>query len=98
MPAERLLTMIGFIIAGLVIGALARLIKPGRQNLGIVAMLLLGLVGSVIGGVVASLLGTGDIFELNVLGFIVAVIAAVLLIGVAESMTGRRRRTPTRRF
>jgi hypothetical protein len=41
---------------------------------------------------------TGDIFELNVLGFIVAVIAAVLLIGVAESMTGRRRRTPTRRF
>ncbi|MGN7253257.1 MULTISPECIES: GlsB/YeaQ/YmgE family stress response membrane protein [unclassified Arthrobacter] len=90
--------MIGFIIAGLVIGALARLIKPGRQNLGIVATLLLGLAGSVIGGAVASLLGTGDIFELNVLGFIVAVIAAVALIGVAESMTGRRRRTPTRRF
>ena len=90
--------MIGFIIAGLVIGALAHLIKPGRQNLGIVATLLLGLAGSVIGGAVASLLGTGDIFELNVLGFIVAVIAAVVLIGVAESMTGRRRRTPTRRF
>ena len=70
--------MIGFIIAGLVIGALARLIKPGRQNLGIVATLLLGLAGSVIGGAVASLLGTGDIFELNVLGFIVAVIAAVV--------------------
>ena len=90
--------MIGFIIAGLVIGALAHLIKPGRQNLGIVATLLLGLAGSVIGGAVASLLGTGDIFELNVLGFIVAVIAAVVLIGVAESMTGRRRRTPSRRF
>ena len=83
--------MIGFIIAGLVIGALARLIKPGKQNLGLLATLLLGLAGSVIGGVIASLLGTGDIFELNFLGFIVAVIAAVLLIGVAESMTGRRR-------
>ena len=82
--------MIGFIVAGLVIGALARLIKPGKQNLGLVATLLLGLVGSVIGGVVASLLGTGDIFELNFLGFIVAVIASVLLVGTAEAVAGRR--------
>ena len=85
--------MIGFIIAGLVIGALARLIKPGKQNLGLLATLLLGLAGSVIGGVIASLLGTGNVFELNVLGFVVAVIAAVLLIGVAESLAGRRRVT-----
>ncbi|HXF01486.1 MULTISPECIES: GlsB/YeaQ/YmgE family stress response membrane protein [Arthrobacter] len=82
--------MIGFIIAGLVIGALARLIKPGKQNLGLLATLLLGIVGAIIGGVIANLLGTGDIFELNVLGFIVAVVAAVLLIGVAESLSGRR--------
>jgi uncharacterized membrane protein YeaQ/YmgE (transglycosylase-associated protein family) len=80
----------GFIIAGLIIGALARLVKPGKQNLGVIATLLLGLVGSVIGGVVANLLGTGSIFELNVLGFIVAVIAAVLLIGVAETVTGNK--------
>jgi uncharacterized membrane protein YeaQ/YmgE (transglycosylase-associated protein family) len=82
--------MIGFIVAGLIIGALARLIKPGKQNLGLLATLLLGLVGSVIGGVVASLLGTGDIFELNFLGFIVAVIASVLLVGTAEAVAGRR--------
>ncbi len=88
--------MIGFIVAGLVIGALARLIKPGKQNLGIIATLLLGLVGSVIGGLVANLLGTGDIFELNVLGFIVAVIAAVALIGTAEAITsGRAKKTTT---
>lgn len=83
--------MIGFIVAGLVIGALARLIKPGKQNLSLLLTLLLGLAGSVIGGVIANLLGTGDIFELNVLGFVVAIIAAVLLIGVAESLSGRRR-------
>jgi uncharacterized membrane protein YeaQ/YmgE (transglycosylase-associated protein family) len=82
--------MIGFIIAGLVIGVLARLIKPGKQHLGMLATLLLGLAGSVIGGVIANLLGTGDIFELNILGFVVAVIAAVLLIGVAEGIAGRR--------
>ena len=82
--------MIGFIVAGLIIGALARLIKPGKQNLGLLATLLLGLAGSVIGGVIANLLGTGDIFELNFLGFIVAVIASVLLIGVAEGLSSRR--------
>ncbi len=85
--------MIGFIVAGLIIGALARLIKPGKQNLGLLATLLLGLVGSIIGGVIASLIGTGRIFELNVFGFIVAVIAAVLLIGVAEGIASRRKVT-----
>ena len=83
--------MFGFIIAGLVIGALARLIKPGRQRIGCLGTLLLGLVGSVIGGVIANLLGTGDIFELNVLGFVVAVIASVMLIGVAEGLVASRR-------
>ena len=82
--------MIGFIVAGLIIGALARLFKPGKQDLGLLWTLLLGLAGSVIGGVVASALNTGDIFELNILGFIVAVIAAVLLIGVAEGMAGKK--------
>lgn len=82
--------ILGFIVAGLVIGALARLFKRGRQRLSLLATLLLGLAGSVIGGLVASLFGTGDVFELNFLGFIVAVIAATLLIGVAEGMRGDR--------
>jgi uncharacterized membrane protein YeaQ/YmgE (transglycosylase-associated protein family) len=84
--------MIGFIVAGLVIGALARLVRPGRQHLSIVATLLLGLAGSVIGGVIANLLGTGDIFELNVIGFIVAVVAAVILIGIAEGASSGKDR------
>lgn len=85
--------VIGFIVVGLVIGVLARLIKPGRQHLSFVMTLVLGLVGALIGGIVASLLGTGEITELNVLGFIVAVIAAVLLIGAAEGMSGRNKTT-----
>ena len=88
--------ILGLIVVGLIIGALARLIKPGKQHLSILATLLLGIVGALIGGVVASLLGTGDIWELNVLGFIVAVVAAVLLIGVAEGVSGGRSRGAVR--
>ncbi|KRE94314.1 hypothetical protein ASG76_13140 [Nocardioides sp. Soil774] len=85
--------MIGFLVAGLIIGALARLIKPGKQDLGILATLGLGLVGSLIGGLIASFFGTGGIFELNVLGFVLAVVFAVLLIGVAESVAGKDKST-----
>jgi uncharacterized membrane protein YeaQ/YmgE (transglycosylase-associated protein family) len=83
--------MVGFIVAGLVIGALARLIKPGKQNLGILATLGLGLVGSLIGGIIAQFFGTGSIWELNVLGFVLSVIAAVLLVGTAEAVAGKNR-------
>lgn len=84
-------SMIGFLVAGLVIGALARLIKPGKQNLGILATLALGLVGSLIGGTIAQFFNKGSIWELNVLGFVLAVIAAFLLIGVAEAVMGKNR-------
>jgi uncharacterized membrane protein YeaQ/YmgE (transglycosylase-associated protein family) len=91
-----LLDILGLIVVGLIIGALARLIKPGKQRLSIVATLVLGVVGAIIGGLIASFFGTGGIFELNVLGFILAVIAAVLLIGVAEGVSGGRSRGAVR--
>lgn len=76
--------MIGFVVAGLVIGLLARLLLPGKQKIGLLWTLALGIVGSVVGGVVANLLGSGDIMELNVIGFVVAVLAAVGLLAAAE--------------
>jgi uncharacterized membrane protein YeaQ/YmgE (transglycosylase-associated protein family) len=76
--------MIGFIVAGLVIGALARLLMPGRQKIGLLWTLLIGLAGSVIGGTIANLIGTGDIMELNVVGFVVAVLSAIGLLGAAQ--------------
>ena len=76
--------MIGFIVAGLIIGALARLLLPGRQKIGLIWTLLLGLAGSVIGGSIANLIGTGDVMELNVIGFVVAVLSAIGLLAAAE--------------
>ena len=84
------MAIVGFLVFGLVVGALARLFKPGRQHLGLLGTLVLGVIGSVIGGVVAAALDTGDIFELNVLGAVVAIVAAFLLIGIVEGVMGKK--------
>lgn len=87
--------MIGFIVAGLIIGLLARMLLPGRQRIGLLWTLALGVAGSVIGGSIANLIGSGDILELNFIGFVVAVLAAVGLLSVAERAglgTGERGR------
>jgi uncharacterized membrane protein YeaQ/YmgE (transglycosylase-associated protein family) len=76
--------IIGFLIAGLIIGALARLLMPGKQKIGLLWTLLLGVGGSLIGGTIANAIGTGDIWELNVIGFCVAVLSSVALLVVAE--------------
>lgn len=77
--------LIGFLVFGLIVGALARLLLPGKQKIGLPLTLLLGVLGSVIGGVIANAIGTGDIFELNILGSIIAVLSAVGLLAAAES-------------
>jgi uncharacterized membrane protein YeaQ/YmgE (transglycosylase-associated protein family) len=85
--------ILGLILIGLVIGILARLVLPGRQRIGVAMTLLLGIGGALVGGIVASALGTGDVFELNFLGTIVGVIAAAGLIGAADAAgIGDRRR------
>ena len=84
--------MIGFIVFGLVVGAVARLLLPGDQHLSILATLLIGLVGSVIGGVIANALGTGDIFELNIIGSVVAIASATFLVIAVDRASGVSRR------
>ena len=76
--------ILGLIIIGIVIGLLARLVLPGRQQIGVGLTVLMGIGGALVGGIVASALGTGDIFELNILGTLVGIIAAAGLIGAAD--------------
>jgi uncharacterized membrane protein YeaQ/YmgE (transglycosylase-associated protein family) len=78
--------VIGFIVFGLFVGVVARLLLPGRQRIGLLWTLALGLAGSVIGGTLASWLGTGRILELNWIGGIAAIISAVVLLAIGEAI------------
>lgn len=90
------MAIIGFIVFGLVVGLLARLIVPGPQRIGLLMTTALGVVGSLIGGLVANALGTGDYFELNILGSIVAIISAAVLVAAVSAGSGSSRRSSFR--
>ena len=78
------MAIIGFLVFGLIVGLVARLLLPGRQKIGLLWTLLLGVAGSLIGGVIANALGSGDFFELNIIGSIAAIVASVALLAVGE--------------
>lgn len=76
-----LVPVIGWIIFGLIVGALARLIYPGRQNLGMIKTVLLGVVGSFVGGFLAFLLFGGSAMQAS--GWIGSIVGAVAVLAIA---------------
>ena len=82
-----LLTIITWLIIGLVIGAVAHLLVPGRQRIGIIMTVLIGIVGALVGGVItAAILGAGH----AIVTFIVSLIVAALLISAVSHPRSRR--------
>jgi uncharacterized membrane protein YeaQ/YmgE (transglycosylase-associated protein family) len=84
MIISQIFQVLGLILIGAVIGVLARLVIPGRQAIGLLRTMLVGIVGAIIGGLLASLVGLGEVFELNFVGFILALVVSVVLLGAAE--------------
>jgi uncharacterized membrane protein YeaQ/YmgE (transglycosylase-associated protein family) len=78
--------ILGLILIGVVIGVLARLVVPGRQHIGALMTVALGIAGALVGGTIASQIGEGDIFELNAIGTLIGVVAAIVLIAAAEAL------------
>lgn len=83
-------TIIGAIIVGAIIGALARLVMPGKQSIGVLMTVLLGVVGGLLGSWITSQFGYANANGgFAVLPFVVGVVAAVVLIGIYVAFTGR---------
>lgn len=69
-----------WIVLGLIAGAIAKFIVPGRQGGGIVMTIILGIIGAVVGGFIGSLLGLGSVSGLNLGSIVLAVIGAIIVI------------------
>lgn len=83
-----------FILFGLIVGFLARAIMPGRQSMGFVSTALVGIAGSLLGGIVGNLL-TGapaiqGLTRLHTAGFIGSILGALAVLALV-TYAGRRR-------
>lgn len=82
-----LIPIIGWAIFGLIVGAIARLLYPGRQDLGLLKTTLLGVAGSFVGGAIGFLIFGGTLFQAS--GWIGSIVGAVLVLAIAT-----RRKNP----
>jgi uncharacterized membrane protein YeaQ/YmgE (transglycosylase-associated protein family) len=86
-------TIIGAIIVGLIVGALARLIMPGKQNIGVLMTVLLGMIGSFLGSWITYQMGYANSNGgFAMIPFLVGVVIAILLIAIYVGATGGRNR------
>lgn len=81
--------ILGWIIFGLVVGALAKFVMPGKDPGGIIVTMLLGIVGALVGGFLGRALGLYGPNEPA--GFVGALVGAILVLLIYRMATGRRR-------
>lgn len=75
--------IIAWIVFGLIAGIIAKLIMPGRDGGGFILTCILGIVGAVVGGWLATMFGIGgSISGFNLNSFLVAVVGAIIVLGV----------------
>lgn len=87
--------IVGFILIGLVVGVLARLVLPGRDPIGILATIIIGIVGALIGGYLFGSVFNNNTRGVDWLDFVGATLVAALLLFIYRKMTYGRDTTRT---
>ncbi len=72
--------IIGMVIVGLIAGALARLIMPGKDPMGVLMTIVLGIAGSFVGGFVAGLIWPSETGTFRPAGILLSILGAILLL------------------
>jgi uncharacterized membrane protein YeaQ/YmgE (transglycosylase-associated protein family) len=79
-----MLAILGWILFGLIVGAMAKLVMPGRDPGGLAITIVLGIVGALVGGFIGRLLGLYQRSESA--GFIMATIGAIVILFIYRRM------------
>ncbi|GAC1491325.1 MAG: GlsB/YeaQ/YmgE family stress response membrane protein [Vulcanimicrobiaceae bacterium] len=87
---DEYMTILGWIIVGLIAGALAKMVVPGEGPGGVVGDIIVGIVGAFLGGWIFNLFGHTGFNGFNIYSIIVAFIGAVVLLFIIRALTGRR--------
>ena len=82
--------ILSWILLGLIVGALAKWIMPGRDPGGIIVTMLLGMAGALVGGAIASLIGLGNVTGINIGSIIIAVLGAILILVIYRRFAASR--------
>ena len=72
--------IISWIIMGLIVGALAKWIMPGRDPGGFIVTILIGIAGAFVGGFIGSLIGLGSVTGFNLISLILAIGGSLLIL------------------
>ena len=83
-------TIIGTIIFGAIVGVLARLVLPGKQNISMVITVVIGIAGALIGYWLAGLLGVDSTGGIDWIRLLISVAVAAGLVTAYGSVTGRK--------
>jgi uncharacterized membrane protein YeaQ/YmgE (transglycosylase-associated protein family) len=83
--------IISALVVGLIIGALGRLVVPGKQNIPIWLTIVIGIVAAIIGTFIASALGVSDTKGIDWIELLIQVILAAVGVAAVAGIYGRRR-------
>ena len=84
--------ILSWILLGLVAGALAKAIRPGRDPQGCIVTMIIGIIGAVVGGWISTRLGWGTVDGFNLYSILVATGGAVLALIIWAAISGRKDR------
>lgn len=89
---DILWSLIVWAVFGLIVGAIARLLYPGRQPIGLLGTMALGIVGSLVGGLIAWVFGfRPEEGPFSGAGWIMSILGAIIVVWIALYAGGRRR-------